>query len=307
MNPEFEQAGLQVFERGWLSSNSVLFAGDKDHPSVLVDSGYASHADQTVALVRAALGGRQLDRIVNTHLHSDHCGGNHALQTVFDCEVLVPAAEAAKVDAWDEDALTYQATGQNCPRFRRTGVVQADSWVSCGELKWQALGAPGHDPASLVLYQPDSRLLISADALWENGFGVVFPELEGIQAFEDVRTTLELLASLDVRCVIPGHGTPFGHIGAALERAFRRLDSFVRDPVRHARYAAKVLVKFHILEHQQQSIDALNSWINGTPYFETIRELYFGAEIFDVWRHGLLEELVKGGALRVENSMIYNV
>jgi hypothetical protein len=33
-------------------------------------------------------------------------------------------------------------------------------------------------------------VLISADALWENGFGVVFPELEGDDAFAIVAATL---------------------------------------------------------------------------------------------------------------------
>ncbi|MGH8796381.1 MAG: MBL fold metallo-hydrolase, partial [Caldimonas sp.] len=114
MIPEFERAGLTVLERGWLSSNNILFAGDGDaHESMLVDTGYWSHAAQTVALVRRVLNGRPLARIVNTHLHADHCGGNHALQQAFGCAIDVPAGEAAKVDRWDEAALTYRATGQH--------------------------------------------------------------------------------------------------------------------------------------------------------------------------------------------------
>ena len=75
-------AGLTVFERGWLSSNNVLLTDPADPraPAVLVDSGHCTHAAQTVALVARALGGRPLGRILNTHLHSDHCGGNARLQ-----------------------------------------------------------------------------------------------------------------------------------------------------------------------------------------------------------------------------------
>ena len=51
---------LHVLERGWLSSNNILcFDGEQ---ATLVDSGYVTHAAQTVALVRAALGGRRLTR-----------------------------------------------------------------------------------------------------------------------------------------------------------------------------------------------------------------------------------------------------
>ena len=67
-----------VIERGWLSANNVLlFDGDE---ATLVDSGYVTHAAQTVALLHAALEGRQLGRLVNTHSHSDHIGGNAAVQ-----------------------------------------------------------------------------------------------------------------------------------------------------------------------------------------------------------------------------------
>jgi hypothetical protein len=38
-------ASMRVFERGWLSSNNVLFIDDKhENRAVLVDSGYATHA-----------------------------------------------------------------------------------------------------------------------------------------------------------------------------------------------------------------------------------------------------------------------
>ncbi len=41
-------AGMQVFERGWLSSNNILFIGEQQ--AALVDSGYLTHAPQTLAL-----------------------------------------------------------------------------------------------------------------------------------------------------------------------------------------------------------------------------------------------------------------
>ena len=48
-------ATMQVFERGWLSSNNILFTGADN---ARVDSGYLTHAPQTLALVHHALGTR---------------------------------------------------------------------------------------------------------------------------------------------------------------------------------------------------------------------------------------------------------
>ena len=57
-------ASLLVLERGWLSANNILcFDGDQ---ATLVDSGYVSHAEQTVDLVRDALQGRGLDRVLKS-------------------------------------------------------------------------------------------------------------------------------------------------------------------------------------------------------------------------------------------------
>jgi glyoxylase-like metal-dependent hydrolase (beta-lactamase superfamily II) len=241
-------ATMRVFERGWLSSNNILFIGRDD--TALVDSGYATHAPQTVALVRHALAGRPLDRLINTHMHSDHCGGNAALQREYGCRTTIPASEADAVRTWNQDVLTFELTGQQCERFTYTDTLAPGDAITLGDMEWQVLGAPGHDPHSLVFYCPGERILISADALWENGFGVIFPELEGASGFAETRATLELIATLDVNIVIPGHGAPFTDVGAALKRAFSRLDYFVADPARNAQNAVKVLLKFLLLDRQ---------------------------------------------------------
>ena len=102
-----------------------------------------------------------------------------------------------------------------------------------GAEAWQVHAAPGHDPHSLIFFEPGRRLLISADALWENGFGVVFPELEGADAFSEVAATLDLIERLNPKTVIPGHGRVFTYSPEVLSRARQRLDSFVRNPPKH--------------------------------------------------------------------------
>jgi len=102
---------VTVFERGWLSSNNVLFVGEHSG-SALVDTGYCTHSAQTLALVQSALGGRPLERILNTHLHSDHCGGNAALQQAWpQVHTAIPPGQAAHVRDWDPFALNYAPTG----------------------------------------------------------------------------------------------------------------------------------------------------------------------------------------------------
>jgi glyoxylase-like metal-dependent hydrolase (beta-lactamase superfamily II) len=304
MHDAFAQARLRVFERGWLSSNCVLFDAGAAHPTVLVDTGYWTHAVQTAGLVRHALGQRSLDRIVNTHLHSDHCGGNAELVAQFRCLIDVPAAEARKVDDWDEDALSFKATGQQCPRFSRNGQLAGGSTLMLAGRPWQLLSSPGHDPHSLALYQPELQILISADALWENGFGVVFPEIDGIDAFDAVRSTLELFASLPVRWVIPGHGAPFGDAPAAIQRALSRLGRFEAEPARHAQHAAKVLLKFHLLEVRSVERADLLAWMASTPLLRSLHRGHGGRAGWVDWCDALVADLVRSGALHLAGDIV---
>ena len=124
--------------------------------------------------------------LINTHLHSDHCGGNAAVQREWAPDVRVPSGSLKAVQDWDEQALSYAPTRQRCERFTAQGSVRRARCCSIGERDWQVLAAPGHDPESVILFDARHGVLISADALWENGFGVVFPELDGAAAFDDV-------------------------------------------------------------------------------------------------------------------------
>ena len=165
--------GLTILQRGWLSSNNVLIHGTQDEPGAwLIDTGHACHAEQTIALVDQALAGLPLAGILNTHLHNDHCGGNAALQRHFGLRPWVPQSRWQAVQQWDMDRLGHSAIGHDCPRFDAGGALAPGESLRAGGRQWQALAAPGHDPDSLVLFEPQHRVLISADALWHNGFGL---------------------------------------------------------------------------------------------------------------------------------------
>jgi glyoxylase-like metal-dependent hydrolase (beta-lactamase superfamily II) len=297
--------GITVFERGWLSSNNILIEG-RD-AAALVDSGYATHAQQTLALVKRALDDRPLQLLLNTHLHSDHCGGNAALQAAYPhVETRIPPGQAQHVRDWDPVALTYEPTGQQCPQFRTDGILAPGSEVELGERIWQVHAAPGHDPHSVILFEPASRVLISADALWENGFGIVFPELEGEDAFDQVAKTLDVIESLRPQAVIPGHGKVFTGPAQALTNARRRLDSFRRDPRKHAVHAAKVLLKFKLLELQRLRVSEFARWAAATPYFVLVHRMWFADVDLVTWIGGLVRELVASGAAAREDDTIQN-
>ena len=296
--------GVRVFERGWLSSNNILLT-DADS-ATLVDSGYVTHSAQTVALIEQALGSRPLDRLVNTHLHSDHCGGNAALQQRYlALQTLIPPGMAADVQAWRDDALSYEPTGQICPPFQITGLLQPGATHRWADTEWQVHAAPGHDPHSVILFAPEHRWLISADALWQNGFGVVFPELEDIPAFDEVADSLDLIERLNPAVVIPGHGAPFTGVAEALVFARQKLDAFARTPEKHGRYGAKVLLKFKLLEYGHIAKADFKTWALAMPYMVKLHARYGQGLSPSLWLDRMLAELERSGALH-DDGMVLN-
>lgn len=307
LSDRLEAAGAIVFERGWLSSNNVLFVPASGAGATLVDSGYWTHQAQTVELTRRALGSARLEAVLNTHLHSDHCGGNAALREAFGCRIAVPSGEFRKVLDWDEASLTYRPTGQHCPRFSCELALSPGESVLLAGRAWRVLASPGHDPESVMFYEPDLRLLISADALWEDGFGVVFPELEGRDAFAEVRSTLDLIAALPVEWVVPGHGRPFTGVAAAVARAQDRLRRFEADPRGHAAHAAKVLIKFHLLEIHAEPLEELHAWLDSTHYFAAVHRAHFVSVSMDDWRSELIGSLCRSRAVEVCDGFVRNL
>ncbi|HYM48667.1 MAG TPA: MBL fold metallo-hydrolase, partial [Burkholderiaceae bacterium] len=286
---------MRVLERGWVSSNNILLADD-DHSATLIDTGYVAHGEQTLQLVRHALAGRKLTRIINTHLHSDHCGGNARLKRELGADVVIPPGLAAAVERWDQATLGYSACGQACDRFMYDALLQPGEKFQTGGSEWQAFASPGHDPHSIVLWNAQERTLISADALWEHGFGAIFSEVEGESGFAEQRAILQLIANLEPRLVIPGHGAPFTEVDQALARAFGRLAVLEASPERNARNVIRTLLKFHLLIVRQVSLPELIEHFRGAHYAEIVNQRYFRLP-FSEFIQRTVDELAAGGAL----------
>ena len=293
--------GLSVIERGWLSANQAVFPG----AGTVVDTGFSAHADQTLALLDHALAGAPLSRIVNTHLHSDHCGGNAALQARGGVETWIPARSMAAVSAWNEDALSYRLTDQPCPRFAADRALVPGARLALGDATWEIHAAPGHDMDAVMLFEPQTRTLIAGDALWEERLAIIFPELRGEDGFGPTRATLSLIERLAPRAVVPGHGRVFEDVERALASSRERVAAFERQPERHAQHAARALLMFHLLEVREAGVEELVRWMCATPVYRAVaaRAGLDGAAAAE-WAAGHVRRLVDDGVLLEHDDLV---
>ena len=294
---------LHVFVRDWLSANNILLKSGDGH--VLIDSGYVRHAPLTLALVASAqgIGSAPLALLVNTHCHSDHIGGNAAIRARYGCPIALPEGEAEIIAEWNEKALLLGYCDQRADRFSADEFIRAGDTRVWGDLEWCAHAAPGHDMGALVFHNPEHGILISGDALWENGYGLVMPREIDPAALPAARATLEMLAKLDVRIVIPGHGEPFTDVAAALTRAFQRTTAFEADRLRIARHVLKALLTFALLDKQSMQLADLPEYLQRVGIYRD-----FNARFFHLPPAALAEllvgELERVGAVRRDGDSL---
>jgi glyoxylase-like metal-dependent hydrolase (beta-lactamase superfamily II) len=293
---------MRVFERGWLSCSSIVFQ-EGDH-AAMIDSGYGKEVAETLAWLEGALEGKTLTRLLNTHCHSDHMGGNAALQRKYRVHTTVPVGEASIIERWDDQELLLSYADQVAEQFAVDATLSPGDVVRLGELDWQVLAAPGHDHHALIFFSPDERILITGDALWESGFGVVFPALRGdTQAFGLARATLDRIRTLDARIVIPGHGKVFSDVDAALERAYYRLEGYEQSLERLARHTVKVMLSFSLLARGEIEVATLPDYVRRIGMLRDLNTQYLKMPVVD-FANWLVDELTRAGAIRIEQGMM---
>ena len=135
---------------------------------------------------------------------------------------------------------------------------------------------------------------------------MVFPELDGVDAFDAVSDTLDLIEALAPRIVIPGHGPVFAGVESALAFARQRLDGFAAQPLKHLTYGAKVLLKFKLLEAQSLDLAELMAWATATNYLAKIHRSYFSGIELAPWLSQLTADLVRSGAATQHGTRISN-
>lgn len=296
-------ASVRVLVRGWLNCNQIVLLERGDN--VLVDSGYCTDREKTLELLasREGLDREPLERLINTHCHSDHMGGNAAVASAFGCRITIPEGEVKHIVPWTPQSAWMAQFDQRADPFHFDDTIRAGDRFAAGGFEWQAHAAPGHDMDALMFFEPTHRLLISGDALWEDGMGFVWPE-EGRNPFiEAAREALATIERLDPAVVIPGHGRPFADARGSIATVRSKLDAFERDPVKCARHVVKVMFVFALLERQRMPVAEVAGYVGRVPCYRQMSGRFLGLEpeALAAW---MVEDLQRAGAVRLEDGVL---
>jgi glyoxylase-like metal-dependent hydrolase (beta-lactamase superfamily II) len=293
---------ITVIERGWLNCNQILFLSTREN--ILIDSGYGRHVAATIAYVEQALQGKLLHRLINTHCHSDHMGGNRALSEHFACRVTIPEGEVQHVVPWTAQSCWAEQMDQYAEEFQFDDTISAGDIFDGGDWQWRAVAAPGHDMGALMFWCEAEKILITGDALWERGMGFVWPSADGNAPNSNIRAafaTFDVIEALQPATIIPGHGAPFFDVKSSLEFNRSKLSALARDPVKAARNVAKSLFVFALLDKQTMSISSVENYVESVPVFKQLDDAFLHMGL-DAIAAMLKTELVAAGAVALRDG-----
>lgn len=170
-------------------------------------------ADEVNRILKTSrdLGIERIKYLVNTHGHSDHCGGNRQLQELTGARIVAHQDDAERM-ANPPLFILAMFGCEASPPVDET-VAEGDE-VLFGEQRLQVIHTPGHTPGGICLYTPG--YVFTGDTLFVGGIGRTDLPGGSMQVLlRSIRTRLLTLPEETV--VLPGHNygiRPQSTIGA---------------------------------------------------------------------------------------------
>ncbi len=183
----------------------------------LVDAG--GEVDRLLKAVEKR--GVTLEKLLVTHGHLDHVGVVAELADRLGLPIEGPQED----DRFWIEMLPQAAQQYGFPparSFEPTRWLRQGDEVTVGGLRLQVLHCPGHTPGHVVLYEPQARIAIVGDVLFQGSIGRTdFPCGNHADLIRSIRERLFPLG--DDVTFVPGHG-PLSTFGAE-----RQSNPFVSD------------------------------------------------------------------------------
>ena len=280
-------------ERGWFSANHVVLLGG-DAP-VLIDSGHLLAVDETLAILTDhGVDPASIGQLLNTHGHSDHIGGNARIKALSGCPIGCGPLTAEWLCTNDRHNLWLESLGQVTDMVVPDFVIEPETRITLGGMRFEVIALPGHGPDTIGFYQPDTKVMLCADALWQGDCGILNVMIHGPQVLDDAQIALDRLAALDIDIAVPGHGGLITDVGESLAAVNRRLEGFRHDPTKLAWHMVRRIFMFSLLRYQPIARSDLPSTLLQFSWLHEYAPLCGekpGGEAWDA--ASLIEELVE--------------
>ena len=135
-----------------------------------------------------AMGAKKIEKILITHIHSDHCAGAVALRKRSGAKLGIHRSRRGYLGGED---FQYDDNDR----------------IAFGGGELHVLHTPGHESGHCCFYEGGDKVLFSGDNILGQGTAVIHPP-DGNMT--DYLASLERLLGFDISLILPGHGPLVG-------------------------------------------------------------------------------------------------
>ncbi|MGB7947230.1 MAG: MBL fold metallo-hydrolase [Candidatus Binatia bacterium] len=156
---------------------------------VVIDVALSADSNMDGIIEQAeAMGAKKIDKILLTHIHSDHCGGALALKKRSGAKLGIHRSRAGYLGGED-----FQ--------------YNDDDRIGFGGGELHVLHTPGHESGHCCFYESGDKVLFSGDNILGYGTAVIHPPDGNMIHY---LRSLERLLEFDISLILPGHGPLVG-------------------------------------------------------------------------------------------------
>ena len=181
-------------------SNIYIITGK--HPTI-VDCGTGLHASFVEKTIAKIIDLTEIEQIILTHEHFDHCGGVKDLYQKGNktAKIIAHLDAAEKIERGDSGFA--RLLGGVMPKMPVDQKVDEGDILTIGNDTFTVLHTPGHTPGCICLYNKEHKVLFSGDTVFAHGsFGRTdFPGGNHQQLIRSIQR----LTTLDINALYPGH------------------------------------------------------------------------------------------------------